>query len=198
MEERRNAIRSGKSTPIDVPAVPATDGGGGVPAVPSLPAGQNSAGSGANGKTRRSRSRNKNDGGGGNGGSEPPKKTNLKDVPCYFHSAARYGTGNGCSKGNECPFSHSLFIKREDFEKKERPRSASASRGGGKGGGKGKSPSRGATKRLTPFHCIRFLKDGTCPFEKDGGVCKYRHLNQEQYDAELAKMKAAASAATQK
>ena len=119
-------------------------------------------------------------------------------MPCYFHSAARYGVGNGCSKGNDCPFSHSLIIKREDFEARERPRSASASKGGGKGGGKGKSPSRTPTKRLVPFHCNKFLKDGTCPFEKDGKPCKYPHLNQEQYDAELARMKAAASAAAKK
>ena len=118
-------------------------------------------------------------------------------MPCYFHSAAKYGTGNGCTKGNECPFSHSLFIKREDFDKRERPRSASASKGGGKGASKTRSTSRDASKRTTPLHCIKFLRDGTCPYEKDGG-CKYPHLNREQYDAELAKMKAAAAAATQK
>ena len=91
---------------------------------------------------------------------------------------------------------HTLFIKREDFENQERPRSSSASRGRGKGGGKGKTPSRSPTKRTTPLHCIKFLKEGTCPFEKEGKTCKYPHLNQEQYDAELAKMKAAAAAAT--
>ena len=117
----------------------------------------------------------------------------MKDVPCYFHSAARYGAGQGCSRGNACPFSHGIIMKREDFEKKERPRSASASKGGGKGGGKGRS--RSASKKLIPFHCNKFLKDGVCPLEKEGKTCKYPHLNQEQYDAEAARLKAAAAAA---
>ena len=192
IEERRNAIRSGKSTPIELPAAPATDGGGDVPAVPSLPTGHGSAGSGAKGKQRRGRSQSKNGGGGGKAANEQAKKDGAKGVPCYFHSAARYGVGNGCSKGNDCPFSHSLIIKREEFEATERPRSASASKGSGKGGGKGKSPAR---NRSVPFHCNRFLKDGTCPFEKEGKPCRYPHLNREQYNAELAKMKAAAAAA---
>ena len=39
VEERRNAIKSGRQTPIEVPASPATaGGGGGVPAVPVLTA----------------------------------------------------------------------------------------------------------------------------------------------------------------
>ena len=99
------------------------------------------------------------------------------------------------SKGRTAYF-HTLIIKREDFDNMERPRSASASRGSGKGGGKGTSPTRGPTKRTTPLHCMKFLKDGTCPFEKEGKPCTYPHLNQEQYDAELAKMKAAAASAT--
>ena len=132
-------------------------------------------------------------------GGEPPKSTNVKDVPCYFHSASRYGAGKGCSKGVECPFSHSKFLSRQDFDAAERPRSASASRRTGKGGGKGQSSSRTPGKRLIPFHCNKFLRDGTCPFEeKEGKPCKYPHLNREQYDAELAKMKAAAAAAPAK
>ena len=174
-----------------MPAVPATDGGGDPPAAPSLPAGRDSAGAGAKAKPKRGRSRNKDNGGSGKGGNEP----NKLDLPCYFHSAARYGVGTGCTKGKECQFSHKLFIKREDFENQERPRSSSASRGRGKGGGKDKSPSRTPTKRTTPLHCIKFLKEGTCPFMKEGKPCKYPHLNQEQYDAELAKMKTAAAAA---
>ena len=192
-EERRTAIRTGKNTPIEVPGAPATEGGGDTPAAPALSGGRNSAGAGAKANPKRGRSRNKDKSGSGKGGGAPTK---LEDMPCYFHSAARYGVGTGCTKGKECPFSHKLFIKREDFENKERPRSSSASRGRGKGGGKGKSPSPSPTKRTTPLHCIKFLKDGTCPFEKEGKPCKYPHLNQEQYDAELAKMKAAAAAAT--
>ena len=192
-EERRNAIRSGKNTSIEVPALPAKDDGGSVPAVPSLPADQGNPGSGGKGQPKRGRSKKRNGGDGGNGGDGPTKKNNLKDVPCYFHSAARYGAGQGCYRGNACPFSHSLFIKREEFDTKERPRSASASKGGGKGGGKGRS--RSASKRLIPFHCNKFLKDGVCPTEKEGKTCKYPHLNQEQYDAEAARLKAAAAAA---
>ena len=40
----------------------------------------------------------------------------------------------------------------------------------------------------------KFLKDGVCPYEKDGKQCKYPHLTKAEYDAELASMKASAAA----
>ena len=134
--------------------------------------------------------------------SPPPKggaNTNLKDVPCYFHSAAHHGAGKGCSKGAACSFSHSKFMSKADFEAAERPRSASASRRLGKGGGKGKSPAAqsrtpSAGRRTVPYHCNKFLKDGVCPYEQAGKQCKYPHLTKAEYDAELAKMKASAAA----
>ena len=46
----------------------------------------------------------------------------------------------------------------------------------------------------TPYHCNKFLKDGVCPWEAEGKTCKFPHLAREQYDAELAKMKAEAAA----
>ena len=136
--------------------------------------------------------------------ASPPKegqKTDLKEVPCYFHSAAKYGAGKGCSKGAACSFSHSKFLSKADFEAAERPsRSASASRR--KEADKGKPsppkprpPSAGAGKRTVPFHCNKFLKDGTCPF---GEQCKFPHLTKAHYDEELAKMKADAAAGTGK
>ena len=149
-------------------------------------------------KTRpKSRPPPRSGGAGGREGGKPPKEgqQDLKEVPCYFHSAAKYGTGNGCSKGAACPFSHGKFLTKAEFEAASRPsRSASASRR--KGDGKGKpsqprQPSAGARKRLVPFHCNKFLKDGSCP---NGDRCKYPHLTKEQYDEELAKMKAAAAA----
>eukprot|EP00974_Lingulodinium_polyedra_P030251 2912158-Lingulodinium_polyedra.AAC.1 len=56
----------------------------------------------------------------------PEKKT----IPCYFHSAAQYGQGNGCTKGKDCPFAHDKLISKADFEKAARPvsRSVSAAR----------------------------------------------------------------------
>ena len=199
IEERRNAIKSGRQNPIEVPASPATVGGGGsVPAVPVLTAAPGSAGSGAKDSRRKRGKSRTGDGSGGGKGGETPKRTNFKDVPCYFHSAARYGAGNGWSKGAECPFSHSKFLNKQDFDTAERPRSVSASKRSGKGGGKGKSSSRPPAKRTTPLHCSKFLNDGVCPFEKEGKKCKYPHLTREQYDAELARMKAAAADADKK
>ena len=101
----------------------------------------------------------------------PPKEgqKDLKEVPCYFHSAAKYGAGKGCTKGAACSFSHGKFLSKAEFEAAERPsRSASASRRKGDGKGnpsKPRSPSAGARKRLVPYHCNKFLKDGTCPLE---------------------------------
>ena len=189
------------------PASPATaGGGGGVPAAPNCPAVPGSAGSGAKETNRKGRqsSRPPNGGNGGGGKKEggAPKagaKTDLKDVPCYFHTAAKYGVGQGCSQGAACSFSHRTFMSKADFEAAERPRSASASRRSGKGGGKGKSSAAqsrppAAGKRTVPYHCNKFLKDGVCPYEKDGKQCKYPHLTQAEYDAELAKMKASSAA----
>ena len=82
-------------------------------------------------------------------------------------------------------------MPKADFEAAERPRSASASRRTGKGGGKGKSRTPSAGRRNVPYHCNKFLKDGTCPA---GDKCKYPHMTKEEYEAELAKMKAAAAA----
>ena len=199
IEERRNAIKSGRQNPIEVPASPATVGGGGsVPAVPVLTAAPGSAGSGAREPRRRGIKTRTGDGGVGGKESETPKRTALQDVPCYFHSVARYGVGNGCSKGAECQFSHSKLLNKKDFEAAERPRPVSASRRSGKGGGKGKSSSRPPAKRTTPLHCSKFLNQGVCPFEQEGKKCKYPHLTREQYDAEVARMKAAAAAAEKK
>ena len=44
-----------------------------------------------------------------------------------------------------------------------------------------------------PYHCNKFLKDGFCPYEQEGEKCKYPHLTKAEYEAELAKMKAAAA-----
>ena len=51
---------------------------------------------------------------------------------------------------------------------------------------------------MTPYHGNKFLKDGTCPWEASGNTCNLPHLNQEQYDAKVAEMKAAAAAANEK
>ena len=97
-------------------------------------------------------------------------------------------------QGANCPFSHSKVMSKADFEAAERPRSVSASNRTGKGGGKGRPSAQARTpsagKRTVPYHCNKFLKDGTCPVEN----CKYPHLSKEEYEAELAKMKAAAAA----
>ena len=58
-----------------------------------------------------------------------------------------------------------------------------------------KGKSRSPSKKLIPFHCNKFLRDGVCPLEKEGKTCKYPHLNQEQYDAEVARLKAEAAKA---
>ena len=178
----------------------------GSPAAPTVPAAPGSAEPGARETKRKGRHRSRppkdGGGGGGNKGSEVPNggpKTELKDVPCYFHSAAKYGAGKGCSRGAACSFSHSKFLSKTDFEAAERPRSASASRRSGKGCGKGKSSaaqSRPPTagKRTVPRHCNKFLKDGVCPYEQEGKQCKYPHPTKAEYDEELAKMKASAAA----
>ena len=151
-------------------------------------------------KRPRSRPPKDDGGGGGKKGAEAPKgtKTDLKEVPCYFHSAAQHGAPKGCSKGAACPFSHSKVMSKADFEAAERPRSVSASRRPGKGGGQGKPPAAqsrtpSAGKRTVPYHCNKFLKDGTCPF---GDQRKYPHRTKAEYETELAKMKAAAAAGT--
>ena len=41
-------------------------------------------------------------------------------------------------------------------------------------------------QRRIPYHCNKFLKDGTCPNEN----CKYPHLTKAEYEEALAKMKA--------
>ena len=79
-------------------------------------------------------------------------------------------------KGNNCPFSHGKFMSKADFEKAQRPRSASATRRESKGGGKGRqgSGSGSPTKqRRAPYHCNKFLKDGVCPFEAAGKKCTF-------------------------
>ena len=103
VEERRSAIRSGRNPLIEsANATPATagggGGGGGAKTIENATAAPASAESGA-GKPKpkkRAGSRAPATGGGGGGGGagkggEPPKdgqKPDLKDVPCYFHSAA--------------------------------------------------------------------------------------------------------------
>ena len=214
VEERRNAIRSGRNPTIEnAPANPATAtstvaaggaggqaGGPGPSTVMALPG---SAESGTKDPKNKGRTRSrKPKGGGAEEGrkrNDPPKGTNLKDIPCWFHSASHHGAGKGCSRGATCPFSHSKFMSKADFEAAERPRSLSASRRTGKGGGKGKAPATqtraASTARRTPFHCNKFLKDGVCPYEQAGKQCKYPHLTKAEYDNELAKMKATAVSA---
>ena len=158
---------------------------GGVPAAPATTAASGSAESGTKKPkpTKRPRSRPPKQDGGGDGkkGAEAPKgnKTDLKEFPCYFHSAAQHGAGKGCSKGANCPFSHSKVMSKADFEAAERPRSVSASNRTGKGGGKGRPSAQARTpsagKRTVPYHCNKFLKDGTCP---SGDTCKYPHLTK--------------------
>ena len=207
VEERRNAIRAGNHAAIEnAPASPATTatGGGGSGAAPkaTAPALPASAGSGTQPKPKKrpkSRPPPRSSEAGGSEGAKPPKpaKVDLKEVPCYFHSAEKYGAGNGCSKGAKCPFSHGKFMSKTEFEAAKRPsRSASASRR--KGDGKGKAspprpPTPGAGRRKVPFHCNKFLKEGSCQY---GDNCKFPHLTKAQYDEELAKMKAAAAADT--
>ena len=121
VEAHRSAIRSGRNNMIETaPANPATTtagGGSGAPPATAGPAAPASAESGAPKPKRRQRSRPPpgSGGGGGKKGGEPPKegqKTDLKEVPCYFHSAAKYGVGKGCSKGAACSFSHGKFLSK--------------------------------------------------------------------------------------
>ena len=135
-----------------------------------------------------------------NAGAQPAASKTKLDVPCYFHSAANYGSGTGCSKGAECGFSHIKFLTRADFDKAERPRSMSATRREAKGGGKGRKggaaprSQSARPRRKVPFHCNKFSKDGVCPYEAAGKTCKYPHLTKAQHDAQLAEMNAAAPA----
>eukprot|EP00974_Lingulodinium_polyedra_P029187 2812876-Lingulodinium_polyedra.AAC.1 len=66
-----------------------------------------------------------------------------KTIPCYFHSAAQYGQGSGCTKGKDCPFAHGKLISKADFEKAARPASRSASEAK-KGQGDGRPPPDGS------------------------------------------------------
>ena len=199
VEGMRNALRAGHKIIMDSPATPAVAAGNSnvVPPPPTYPAAPSAeTGAGRPDPKRRSKpreqSRQRSE-----SGQPAPAKPKL-DVPCYFHSAAKYGTGTGCSKGAECGFSHSKFLSKADFEKAERPRSQSAARRESKGAGKGRKGgaaprSASAPPRKVPFHCNTFLKDGVCPYEAAGKTCRYPHLTQSHYDTKLAEMKAAAA-----
>ena len=142
---------------------------------------------------RRARSRPPPASGGsaGKDGETPqaPQKPDVKDVPCYFHSAAKYGQGNGCLKGAACSFSHARFMTKAAFQAEQRPRSTSATKRPGRGSGNGKSAHQPKKSKL-PYHCNKFLKDGAC----SGKNCRYPHLTKVEYEAELVRIKAAETA----
>ena len=148
---------------------PTTAAGGGAPFFPAAPG---SAEPGTKPEpTRRQRQRSTPPQPGGQPRARShsgTNKVNLKDAPCYFHSAHKYGVGNGCTKGADCAFSHGKFMSKAEFKQAERPRAASAARRNGKPGPKSRQGdgSPGPSKqRRVPFHCHKFLKDGACPFD---------------------------------
>ena len=113
---------------------------------------------------------------------------------CWYENAKIAGIQGekGCVN-KKCTRSHK---KDPNFDKDARPRSQSPS-AGKHSGGKGLGKSEGGdlfkidknTGEKIPLCCFEYLKKGSCGnAEKFGEPCRFKHLNQKQYDAALKRL----------
>ena len=143
------------------------------------------SGAGGTGKNRLAPATGGGGGGkGGKGGKDDKDarkaKQQARDAkgPCYWHYAKEVGGANeGCRKGDECYFSHSVQgITKAKFEEIPKP----VPKGGGKGKGKqdgDKSKSRSASPKTGKGKgksraCYTLMNTGHCDKGKD---CPYSH-----------------------